>query len=139
MLAASDTLNTAADIAAWVRQELGAPNPDTDHIIRVMTRETSRWFHNGLDPEAIQALAQAPGSTGSPQWDALIEGITAYLLHIHNLSAPAWTKTTQLPEGWSPRDALIRDQRHYVMSVFETPAELLNKGVVFARSEMDLL
>lgn len=134
-----DGLNSAAGLGEWVAAELAAPAPDHKHIVRVLTTETDRWFTNGLTPETIGKLAAEPGRTGSSQWDALIEGIVAYRLHIAGLPAPEWTKATTLDEGFDPYDGMVRDLGWHLLNVFDTPAELLGKGVILPASEMELV
>jgi hypothetical protein len=139
MLAArssNSALNTTSDLAEWVRQELRAATPEIDHIIRVLTREVARWFRS--DNIDIQSLDGTPGSTGSHRWDAMIEALVAYQCHIHHLGAPSWTRKTRIEEGWFPRDSLIKNQGDYVLTIFETPVEFLDKGIVFSFTEMEL-
>lgn len=131
-------LNTAHDLAAWVRAELESEQPDTKHAIRVLTREIDRWFNNNLSDTQILDLAAEPAGTGDDHWTALIEGIVAHKLHCRGLKAPAWTKRTRLEVGgWDPYR--VRDDGWFRINIFATPVELLDKGIVFPRQELELL
>lgn len=132
-------LNTAHSLGEWVREELSSPVPSADHIVRVITRETDRWFKNGQTDEQVLALAQEPARTGDPKWDALIEGVVARRLNVHKLRRPEWTRKTHLEEGWAPRGDLVRDVRWHIIDVFSTPVELLDKGVILPSSDLDLV
>lgn len=136
MLRVAD-LNSAKDIGDWVRDELANPEPDSIHISRVITQEIGRWFAVGFNADDIVAVADPPVDSGSPQWDALVEGIVAHLFHVRGLRAPAWTKNTQLEEGWAPNDIYSLDW--HLLNVLSTPVELLDKGVIFARQNLDRL
>ena len=129
-------MNRAADIGAWVRAELTAKEPDTDFILRVIARETDRWF-NGSDFDP--GLVEQPVATGSRQWDALIEGVVAYRMNLAGFKPPEWTYRTSLEVGWNPREPVNDSGIGWaILDMFETPAELLEKGVTFSRRNMDL-
>jgi hypothetical protein len=132
-------LNSACWLGEWVREELKSRAPNADHIVRVITRETDRWFKNDQTDIQILALAQEPARTGDPRWDALIEGIVARRFNVHKIKRPEWTRATHLEEGWAPRGDLVRDVRWHILDVFSTPVELLDKGVILPRSDLDLV
>lgn len=131
-------LNSAASIGRWVSRELSSPRPEPLHAVRVITREIDRWFNNELATADIAELAAEPVDTGDRRWDALIEGIVARKLHERRMVAPSWTRRTRLEVGWHPYEDVIRDPDWYRLDVFRTPVELLDKGVIFPREELQL-
>lgn len=135
--AALRALNTAQDLGAWVRQELVSDHPDANHVLRVIARETDRWFHNDLSPREIAGLADEPARTGDRRWDALIEGVVAFRFHIAGMAAPQWCRATRLDEGWDPYANAGFGWR--LLDMLETPAELLDKGVTLSHRSMDVL
>lgn len=132
-------LNTARSLGEWIRGQLEAPGFSADHTVRVITRETDRWFKNGLEPGQILALAQEPARTGELRWQALIEGVVARRFNVAKLKRPDWTLETHLEEGWAPRGDLVRDVRWQILDVFHTPVELLHKGVILPSTDLDLV
>jgi hypothetical protein len=129
-------ISTARGLGNWVRHELNLPEPDRAHIVRVITQETGRWAAARLPETAIaRAVAEAP-NTGSDQWDALIEGVVAHQLDRLGIRRPAWTYRTSLAQGWAPNSDVVADDRWYVLDVFHTPVELLEKGVILARHNL---
>ncbi|MEI6624447.1 MAG: hypothetical protein WCP28_21360 [Actinomycetes bacterium] len=130
-------LSSAHDLGNWVRKELASERPDAKHALRVIARETDRWFTHGLSPHDIAGLASEPARTGDVRWDALIEGVVAYRLHLAGMAAPPWCLTTRLDEGWDPYDTPSIGWR--LLDMFETPAELLHKGVTLSHRSMELL
>ncbi len=139
MAADLGALNTAHSLGDWVRQELASEHPDAKHVLRVIARETDRWFNHGLSPDDIAGLASQPARTGSPRWDALIEGVVAYRCHIVGMAAPSWCQATRLDEGWDPYDTASASLGWRLLDMLETPAELLDKGVTLSYRSMDLL
>ncbi|MGI9019049.1 MAG: hypothetical protein ACR2HR_18435 [Euzebya sp.] len=135
----ADALNAAADLGDWVRIELASGTLDSNHVLRVLARETDRWFTHQLAPTDIAALAAEPARTGDARWDALIEGIVAYRFHIASMAAPDWCTATRLAEGWDPYDTPDADLGWRMLDMFETPAELLEKGVTLSHRAMSLL
>lgn len=89
------------------------------------------------DTEII-GLAEPTISTGTPQWDALIEGIVAHLLHCRGLKSPEWTRNTRLDESWAPNEHLS-DSSWHLLNFVSTPVELLDKHIVFARVNLERL
>lgn len=109
-------------------------------MLRVLARETDRWFIHSLRPDDIADLATRPARTGDPRWDALIEGMVAYRLHIAQIPAPDWCRATRLEDGWDPYgDTPGSDPQWRLLDMFETPAELLDKGVTLSYRAMELL
>lgn len=129
-------LNTAQNLGDWVGRELTCQEPDTVHITRVITHEICRWFNNGLTEDDMAVVASQPADTGSPQWNALIEGVVAHHFHARGMQSPAWTGRTKLDVGWAPNDHLTPDLGWHILNVFSTPVELLDKGVIFARQNL---
>lgn len=113
---------------------LQEPTVDTVHITRVITQTLTAWLPASSHADVssgVESLAAEPPETGDPKWDALIEGAVAYLMHVHALTPPSWTRRTSLEEGgWAPND-IYSDEWH-VINVLSTPVELLDKGIVFA-------
>ena len=134
-------LNSAADLGNWLREELTATRPDVNHMLRVIARETDRWFLHNLDADDIAALASEPVNTGNRKWDALVEGVVAYRLHIAGLRSPRWTRRTRLDEGWNPREDTDNPPplAWSLLDLLETPAELFDKGVNYSYRNMELL
>lgn len=140
MSAHTHALNTAHELGEWVRQELATRDPDTKHVLRVLARETDRWFNHDLAATDIAALASHPAQTGDPRWDALIEGVVAYRFHLAEIPVPQWCTVTRLDEGWDPYgDSPTADLGWRLLDMFETPVELLDKGVTLSRRSMELL
>lgn len=131
-------LNSAASLGTWLRRELrdGASN---DHLCRVITRETDRWFKNDLEAHEIEELVAAPAVVGDPHWDALLQGVVAWRLQAASVSVPEWATTARLDVAWAPYDATIRDDGWYTISVLNTPAAILDRGVVFDRNNLELV
>ncbi|MDO5503721.1 MAG: hypothetical protein Q4G67_11160 [Actinomycetia bacterium] len=129
---------TTASLGDWVAEELRSDHPDTVFITRTITQETGRWFHD-RSADGLENAVCEPARTGDPRWDALIEGIIRYRMAQTRLPPPSWTEETTLETGWSPNDHLYPDDRWRLLNVFHTPAELLEKGVVFARHNLDRL
>ena len=96
------TLNSAADLGNWLHDELQATPPDVNHMLRVIARETDRWFLSGENRAMVPQLVEEPISTGDPRWDALLEGVVAYRMHIAGMKPPEWTRRTKLEIGWNP-------------------------------------
>lgn len=126
-------VSTASDLARWLREQLAKPTIDSVHLLWVITQETGRSITSNLDADGIRRVVSDPGSTGDACWDALLEGVVAYQLAGLGAAAPAWTGRTQLPEGWSPTGDLMTSNDWYLLDVVQTPAVLLDKGVVLAR------
>lgn len=132
-------LNTAHDLGDWVRHELGSSDPDTGHALRVIAREVDRWFNHHLHDGDIAALAHEPARTGDARWDALIEGVIAYRFHLAHMPAPGWCRATSLDDGWDPYgEAPGADLGWRLLDMFETPVELLDKGVTLSYRSMEL-
>jgi hypothetical protein len=130
-----DKLSTPAELSDWIREH--REDRDGVQIVRVLTREVSRWFNNDLTPDQLRAITDnPPASTGDIGWDATLEGLVAYRLHCEGMPAPSWTARRKTAGGFDPFDGLVKDNRHYIMDVFHTPVELLNKGVVLPTSEL---
>jgi len=134
----SQDVSTAADLAQWVRDELSAPVPQIGHIIRVLTRETTRW--QSISPEDLSTvLTDEPISTGDTRWDALVEALSARAAHLMGCEAPAWTRRTRLEDAWYPWEATVTDPRWQIAAVVQTPAEMLHRGVILPLNGLKLL
>jgi hypothetical protein len=130
--------NNAFSMAQWVHKELDVPKPDYGFIIRCLTTEIHRWFVNDFSDEEFSWLTQDYDTTTYKDWDALFEGIVLYLCHKHNKKVPDWAYRTSRSSAFFPRDYLIRNHDDYIETVFETPAEILEKGVIFSRRELSI-
>lgn len=139
-MADRNALNTARDLGDWVYQEIASGEPDITHALRVIAHETDRWFTHHLPAADIAALAAEPARTGDARWDALIEGVVAYRFHLARIPVPRWCRATALAEGWDPYgQAPGADLGWRLLDMFETPVELLDKGVTLSYRSMELL
>ena len=134
------TLNSAASLGEWLRRELEGTPPDVNHMLRVIARETDRWFLSKEAKASIPELTEQPVDTGDQRWNALLEGVVAYRMHIAGMSSPAWTRRTKLDVGWNPRDDSETPQspQWALLDTFETPVEILEKGVTYSYRNMEL-
>ncbi len=124
-------INPVRDLGDWVREALGTGRTDPE-IARVVIHEIDQWENNpipGDDPGAI---------TGTPRWDAFIEGLAARHFHSRGDLAPAWTERTHLDEVWGPYADAVTNEWH-IVNVMLTPVELLDRGVVLSRTELVLI
>jgi hypothetical protein len=66
--------------------------------------------------------------------------MVAYRFNLAGLRPPAWTRRTQLAEGWDPLDETPTPPapEWSLLDMFETPAELLEKGITFSYRNMEL-
>ena len=134
----SQNVSTAADLAEWVRGELSAPHPQIGHVIRVLTRETSRW--QSLSPQDMpNVLTDEPVSTGDQRWDALLEALSARAAHLSGCDVPSWARRTHLDDAWYPWEATVTDPRWQIAAVVQTPVEMLHRGVILPLSGLKLL
>jgi hypothetical protein len=136
------SLNSAADIASWLRQELLASPPDVVVMTRVIARETDRWRQAHLGGESVSSLVSEPACTGDPRWDALLEGVVAYRCWQLGLPRPDWTRRTYLEEGWNPYDdssAINVALPWALLDTLETPAPILDKGVTYSWRNLALV
>lgn len=139
MTAALD-LNSAHDLARWVAESLVTDDGDTDHIVRVILRETDRWIKSGIGEQQIRELTQRPARSGSPRFDALIEGIVAYRLHVHHMQAPDWCTQTVLDEAWDPLSGGDHTSVAWrLLDTLETPVEILHKGITLSYRALRLV
>ncbi len=132
-------LSTTVSLGDWVRRQLARSNPDTGHIIRVITREMDRWGKNNITIADAQTLAAEPCAVGDPHWDALVSGLVARFFHLRRHPAPAWTNTPPLDEAWDPYEGLVRNNSRHAINVMFTPVELLHRGVILNVRELELL
>ena len=136
-----DGLNSAASLAAWVRQELGTNHPDPVMITRVIARETDRWLDAHRAGLPVRELVTEPARTGDARWDALLEGVVAYRCGAMGIARPAWTRDTRLDVGWNPFDdstAMMVSPAWALLDTLETPAPILDKGVTWSYRNMEL-
>ena len=126
---ALDEVSTPTELAAWVCDELLAPDPDVGHMVRVLIRETDRW--RALDAaDLATVLADGVTGVGNGQWDALLEALTARIAHLSGYAAPAWARRTRLETAWYPWENTVTDPRWQVIAVTQTPAEMLHRGII---------
>jgi hypothetical protein len=110
-------------------------------MLRVVAHETGRWVANEQARAELPELIKQPACTGDRRWDALVEGVTAYRMNLAGLEPPQWTERTSLDEGWNPYDdsETPPPPQWALLDTFDTPAELLAKGVTYSRRNMALL
>ncbi|MDR0783746.1 MAG: hypothetical protein LBE83_08335 [Propionibacteriaceae bacterium] len=135
-------LNSAADIAGWIREELTATPADVGVMTRVIARETDRWRAAHQAGEPVTALIAEPARTGDQRWDALLEGVVAYRCNQLGVPRPAWTNQTRLTVGWNPYEdhpSITMSPGWALLDTLETPAPILDKGVTFSYRNMELL
>ena len=135
LLAGRGLVSTRA-LGLFVQSEL-AGRGDIHFAVRNITNEISRWHSCGLSLEELRLLTESPPDSGDPRFDALIEGIVAHKFHGEGYSAPDWCQNTKLEETWAPFGDVIIDDDWYLMGVLLTPVELLDKRIVFNRSNLN--
>jgi hypothetical protein len=91
-----------------------------------------------LPAEHLAELVNEPATTGSPRWDALLQGLVAWRCQTAEpkLPTPAWAKTAHLEEAFAPFGGSIRDDGWYVISVLMTPVPFLHRGIVLDRNNL---
>jgi len=127
-------------IGEWVRAELAKPGFDPIFAMRVIIKEISELFRSsGLDAQLviIEKISEPP-QTGSPQWNAFLEGIVAYQCSMYGIRPPKWTKRTVLDVGWNPMDDSEFPSRvdWALRDTFDTPAPILEKGITLSRRNL---
>lgn len=133
MTRAHSSLVFGHQLSRWTRRQIRrGENPVT--ITRTLVHQVSRWFT--AEPEDRDEALGRVIRTGSRQWDAFAQALVARRCHEHGLKAPAWSHTAVAVEGWSPHDALVRSDDWYKIMVLNTPADFLERGVVFPRSDL---
>ena len=136
------SLNSAADIARWLQQELSSAIPDVVIMTRVIARETDRWIQAGLRGDQAAYLVEEPATTGNQHWDALLEGVVAYRCDRLEVRRPSWTRRTFLEVGWNPYDdtsSIRLSPKWALLDTLETPSPILEKGVTYSYRNMELL
>lgn len=134
LMDAPSGINTPTSLALWLQTQ---PEAATNHTLRVLSSETSRWER--LPLETFQKIAHVePPSTNSQHWDAFIEAITAKRLHNRGLSAPEWTRKTSLEENWNPyaeanpHTAPIQD----FWDMIHTTPEFIEKAIIYPQQDL---
>ncbi|MDR1013659.1 MAG: hypothetical protein LBL86_01580 [Coriobacteriales bacterium] len=133
---------SAVQIVAYINETLGGASnqDDIDAVLRVLPKLIYDW--RGLtDDELAVAIAEPPLS-GCPEFDALFEGIVAYFFHIElRRNAPEWASRTRLTRQWVARRSQVEKggERLYFKIWQNTPIEMLERGLLFSRSELTLL
>lgn len=127
-------INTPTTLARWLQTQ---PATATNHTLRILSSETSKW--EKLPLETFQEITHAePPSTNSHRWDAFIEAITAKRLHDRGLSAPEWTRKTSLEENWNPyaeanpHTAPIQD----FWDMIHTTPEFIEKAIIYPQQDL---
>jgi len=117
----------------WLREELAKPQPEIALMVRVVTKEVYDWYKHDTLPIYPPSVPKP-----STQWAALVEGVVAFWFHIASYKQPDWTKETELSVGWSPYDDSIYPIKGewLIMDVFNTPVELLGKGVILTYDDL---
>ena len=130
-------MTTACDLAAWMRQELSRSAPNVDFLIRAIIKATDDWVRDGDNGDSFSA---APGSVGQETWDALLEGVVAYRANLLGVPRPEWTRTHELSIGWNPYDKTDHppSPEYALLSVLDTPVEILDKGIILSQRNFDL-
>jgi hypothetical protein len=127
--------NTAQEIADYIREQLEDKEPHYDHIIRVLTTEVYRWFSQKFTPEELDYVMQDYGTTTWETWDALLEAVVLYNCHKYGKTPPKWAYRTYLDSAFSPRDYRTTNLDQHMRRLFDTPVEILDKGVIFSETE----
>jgi hypothetical protein len=133
---------SAAQIVAYIDETLGdePAQDDIDTVLRVLPKLVYDW-HGLADDELASAIIEPPLS-GHREFNALFEGIVAYFFHTElQQNAPEWTRRTRLERQWIARRRQVErgGERLYFKIWQNTPIEMLERGLLFSRSELALL
>jgi len=135
-------LNSAADLAEWLHEELAVVPPDVGFMLRVIVHETDRWLKNEeTAAEMPELVAEVPPLTGSERWDAFLEGVVAFRMWEMSLPEPEWCDRTWLDELWNPygETKLRITPKHDVAMAWETPPQILARGVIYSYRDMQMM
>jgi hypothetical protein len=133
---------SATQIVSYIDEALGdepAQN-EVDTVLRVLPKLVYDW-RALTDGELALAVTEPPLSRHR-EFNALFEGIVAYFFHTElQQNAPAWTGRTYLDKQWIARRHQVEKggERLYFKIWQNTPIEMLERGLLFSRSEMNLL
>ncbi|WP_162144910.1 helix-turn-helix transcriptional regulator [Arthrobacter castelli] len=87
---------TADTTARAIRRELRAG--DRDFAMRSLIQAAT--YFDRLDDKARSVFLNAPSSTGSKRWDALLARTFAYKCRQHDIEEPQWTQIDPLTRTW---------------------------------------
>ena len=110
-------------VAREIQTELQAGHTDAAH--RILMDGVNRLpaaYRNG----ELDAVLEAPGTTGEPKWDVLLAAAVRYRLHQLGLRAPEWTFKEPLDVFWWP--TRINPSQQYV-AMAHSPAEFRRLGI----------
>lgn len=109
----------------------------SDDVLRsVITAVDVMRLLGNRDPAALRiALATEPANTGSPEWDAVIAGVTEMLCLEYDISCPEWIygPDRYLDRAWSYTD----NDRLFPLIFVETPRSLALRGVFMSRTTFE--
>lgn len=121
---------TVGHLALSLRESLATSETDGVRLRLV------RQFVMDANREATPSLiADAPESTGSPQWDALLAGLAEFVAYNAGASVPSWTRSPEkfLKTWWF----LMPFASLHGIALAETPAALANRGVFISRASLE--
>jgi hypothetical protein len=117
---------TVENLAIGLRQSLATNEGDG-----VRLRLIRQFVMDANCDDTPALIACTPGSTGSPQWDALLAGLCEFVAYNAGTPVPSWTTTPDkfLKTWWF----LMPFASLHAMALAETPAALANRGVFITR------
>jgi hypothetical protein len=129
-------------LSKFIKKELKGKN-DVDLMLRVIGTQLSRIInkHSNLNKDELTYLMNIkPIPTGSKKWDALLEGCVKYMCHKkYHIRPPNWTNKTTLDSAFIPRKEQETSNYLYTDLWYFTPVELMNKGVLVSKREMETI
>jgi hypothetical protein len=106
-------------------------------MVRTLVHEISNLFSFTVNLED-ELLLPPQLYFDDEKWNAVLEGIVAYYSHKKNMNAPAWTRRTKLNTQFVPFFEQV-DKKVYPTLWQNTPVELLDKGVLLPRKDLECL
>ncbi len=93
-----------------------------------------RQFVTDADREPAASIAESPGTTGDPRWDALVAGVAEDVAVRNGCRVPTWVRDPErhLAEWWFVTDI----DKLRAQAFVETPAALATHGVFMRRASL---
>lgn len=112
---------TVSDVGLDIADSLDAGDEDLAfRLVRTLVEELT-----SADDSTLTRLTTSPPRTGSRRWDTLVAGATAWVFHLRELPAPAWTQVEPLERFW-----MVRPEPALAARLLQrTPSELAVLGV----------
>ncbi len=112
-----------AHVAVEIGRCLAASPPDRHESFRWVTGFIAD-FDRAPAPEMV---AEEPGSTADPRWDALLAATAEHVCYHHGLPVPAWSAA---PGRFLERWWFVSPYRSvHASAMVATPAAFANRGV----------